>query len=1341
MKIVPYAALGELLVSLRKGLGWTQQEFAARAGVTQQTISRWEQGLSRPRSKELPNLTLLLNADLAKMEAAAGYSSPEGLQGGVPGAPTYDTPLPLHYLRPDSFENFCADFLMRYYRDRAGVVNRFGGAGSKQHGIDIEVRGSSFGAHSFQCKRVEEFGEQKVHAAVAEQTYAAELKVLLLSNIASPRARVAIARHDGWQLWDRVDISAKFRELPMIDRRDLVDTYFRGQRQALLGELEAGPFQTPAEFFKGFIEPDRYFTHGWQLVGRQEELAQLRAFMVDDGVLVTMLLGAPGNGKTRVLREIVNRIQSERPEVSVRFVSPTEDVKAKHLEELGQGAKLLVVDDAHDREDLSQLMRYASAPENKAKLLLTLRPYGRAMVRSQASRAAVDSAQVATVELRARTKEDARALATHVLQACGGPVDAADLIAELTYLTPLVTVLAAQIVAKENTPPALIGNSEDFQGHVLARLEKIIAGEIVTGTDVPKLQAVLRMVALLQPVVFDDPGLLNILRDVEGLEQEDVQRLLRLLSEGGVLFKRGLRHRLAPDLLADSIIQRNFIDANGAATSKVQQVFDRADSQYLKHLLVNLGRLDWRLRNGVTDGSTLLSSVVHKLQWFDKYHNPHIEAVEAVAYYQPRLALDFATRLIEQGHGEIAGVCNMVRNAAFNLEHLEEACLLLWQAGKSDARALHQQPSHGIRILKELAEFAPQKPVDCVERVVEFALELLQRPAALQGPYTPFSILEGALRTDMEEHSFSRQTLTITRYRLDLELAKAVRGRVIDAILNFLRDGPPRKAFLAAELLAEALRSPMHGGEDIEVWDKAHAQLLERVYEVLRAPAVHPAVLVKAAQSASWHAMYNDGSVCQPRARSIIALLDRDLPTRSVRLVMDAWGSDTWRDDESFDRKAHQADLARAVEDLSHEFPDAERLHDFVKHWLAEIVTVGGAGLGTAQPLIGALMRKRPDLAKLVLVRHDDVQSPLMRFAGTALALLMDDPNRHELLAELLTTVSSRAWELVSEAYSRQSEDFFAEGDQAIVRQIFLSQEPFVLRNAATIARQIAAKNPALAVQLICTADFEASPEATREFLMWLSHRDTIPLEVVTDEQWETLLQKLGRLREWDEHWADAFLKKAVAAHPAKVIEMLKARLLESARSFDFQVLRRSRKGSGLALLSHPDGLQLLREFLTWAVNQQVNGNLRIDTGRAVSGLCGKYGPSLLELLLGMLTGGTRAHVDVVASVLRSAHQTFLLEEPSFVRQALDQAEIIGEEAVKVLSSALWSATVSGGRSGAVGEPFKEDLDLKAHCREILKGLSKLDPAHALYLGLLRHAEDGIDRQAREKEAMLGEED
>jgi transcriptional regulator with XRE-family HTH domain len=1341
MKIVPHPAFGALLVSLRKSLGWTQREFATRAGFTQQTVSRWEQGLSRPRPKELPNLALLLKAELEHMEVSAGYSSLESVKGGGPAAPTYDAPLPLHFLRPDSFENFCADFLTRYYRDRAGGVNRFGGTGSKQHGIDIEVRGPSFGVHSFQCKRVEEFGEQKVHAAVAAQTYAADLKVLLLSNIASPRARLAITLHAGWQLWDRVDIAAKFRELPMVDRRDLVDTYFRGQRQTLLGEPEAGPFQTPEEFFKGFVEPDRYFTHGWELVGRQDELTELNALLMDGSVLVTMLLGAPGNGKTRVLREVVGRIQRERPGVAVRFVSPTEDVKAQHLEDLGRGAKLLVVDDAHDREDLNQLMRYASAPENKAKLLLALRPYGRAMVRHQASLAAVDSPQVATVELRARTKEDARALALHVLQACGGPVEAAEAIAELTYLTPLVTVLAAQIVARENTPLALIGNSENFQEHVLARLEKIIAGQIVTGTDVAKLQSVLRIVALLQPIVFDDPSLLNILREVEGLEQEDVQRLLRLLSEGGVLFKRGLRHRLAPDLLADSIIQRNFIDANGAASPKVHGVFERADSQYLKHLLVNLGRLDWRLRNGATEDSTLLSSVANRLQWQNKYHNPHIEAVEAVAYYQPRLALDFATRLIEQGHGEVSGVCGMVRNAAFNLEYLEDACVLLWRAGKSDTRALHQQPSHGIRILKELAEFAPQKPVKCVEQVVAFALDLLQRPTSLQGAYTPFSILEGALRTDMEEASSTGRTITFTRYRLDLDLAKAVRGRVIDAIVESLREGPPRKAFFAAELLAEALRSPMHDDENGEAWDAAHAQLLERVRDVLQSPAVHPAVLMKAAQSVSWHAIHNDSSACQPLAESILALLDRDLPTRMVRLVVDAWGVDTWRDNESFHEEAHQADLARTVEELSQEFPDAEHLYGFVKHGLMEIEAVGGASWGTPPPFVGSLMRERVDLARVVMARQDDLQSPLSRFAGAALAVLMADPSRHALVAELLDTESPRAWELVSEAYARQGGGFFVEADLVVVRRIFLSKHPVVLHHAATIARQIAAQSPSLAVELICTADFGVSAGAAHEFCSWLSLRDTIPAEAIAKQQWELLIQRLGLLRRLDDHSVTAFLKKAVAAHPGEVIKMLQTRLLAGVQNFEFRALRRDRKGDGLALLSHPDGLTLLRDFLAWAVHQHVAPDLAMDIGSTVSGLCGKHGPGVLAILLEVLGGGTPAHVNVVASVLRSSQQTFVIEETPFIRQALNQAEVVGEQAAKILESALWSATVTGSRGGIVGEPFKADLELKAHSEEVLKGLSKLDPAYSLYFGLLRHASENIERQAREKKAMLEEEE
>lgn len=1323
-----YFESGEMLTSLRKAKGWFQQEFAVRAGVTQQTVSRWEKGVSRPRSKELASLAALLEVELSALERAAGYSSTTGGGGRPAGAPTYDIPLPLQSLRPDSFENFCADLLERHYRNRAGVVNRFGGTGSKQHGIDIEVRGEAFGVHSFQCKRVEEFGEQKVHAAVAAHQYPSDLQVLLLSNIASPKARMAIAKHSAWQLWDQMDLSARFRELPMVDRRDLVDVYFRGRRRDLLGEPEAGPFQKPEEFFRGLVEPGRYFTHGWDLVGRQDELKRLRESIMDDNILVTMLLGAPGNGKTRLLRELVEQVREGCSGLSIFFVSPTEDVKAQHLDELGVGAKLLVVDDAHDREDIAQLMRYASVQENRAKLLLALRPYGRVTVRNQASLFAMDSPQVATIELSPRSKQDATELATQVLLAIGGPLEAADGIAKLTFQTPLVTVLAAQIVARENMPLALIGNSENFQEHILARLEKIISGQIVTGQDVPKLQAVLRAVALLQPVVVDDPGFLNILRDVEGLEEDEARRLLRLLSEGGVLFKRGLRFRLAPDLLADAIIQNNFISSTGAVTQKVEQIFDLAETEYLKHLLVNLGRLDWRLRNGETAGSTLLSRIAGKLRWQERYNNPHVQAVEAVAYYQPRLALRFAEQLIDQGHGDDSSVCGMVRNAAFNLDFLEDACLLLWRAGRGDARDLNPHPSHGIRILKQLAEFEPGKPIECVERVVAFAIELLDRPASLYGIYSPFNILEGALRTDMEDVSSTSRQITIQRYQLNYEIAKGVRARVIDAVVDSLHSQDLRRAFLAAGLLAEVLRGPWNGEQE---WDAEPAAVLERVCQVLQSHVVHPVIKVRAAISVGWHAFYNSNPVCNSLARTIISCTEQDLPTRLVRLFADAWGHQTWKDDDLVGREVFSAATQKFIEDLSREYLEAEHLYEFLTTWLKEVTEIATPSWGQPHLFINQLLQQRVDLARMVVHQASDAQALMTRFAGAALAVLIKDHEFRDHLASLLSDPDVHSWELVAEAYARQAPDFFTDEDLPALRSIFQSREPMVLHHAASIARLIATKDPAFAVELICLADLSVSAGSTHDFFMWLSHDSTVPVSTITDDQWCALLGNLSQIPDLEDYWVQSFLRRAIQVVPADVLEMLKSRLQSDVRSFRYWTLRRDQEGNGLALLSHPQGRQLLRSFLAWAV--EVDEEQMLSVGSYVAGLCGKYGGEVLALLLELMRGGKEAHVNVVAAVLRSAQQELVIQETPFVREALNLAELIGASAVRSISSALWAATFSGGRSGIAGEPFKEDLEIREHAEKILCGLSRLDPAHKFYSGLLQTARDNIEWQARDR--------
>ena len=51
------------ILSLRKGAGLTQSELAQKIGVTIQTISRWENGISIPSPKRIKQMADLFNVD------------------------------------------------------------------------------------------------------------------------------------------------------------------------------------------------------------------------------------------------------------------------------------------------------------------------------------------------------------------------------------------------------------------------------------------------------------------------------------------------------------------------------------------------------------------------------------------------------------------------------------------------------------------------------------------------------------------------------------------------------------------------------------------------------------------------------------------------------------------------------------------------------------------------------------------------------------------------------------------------------------------------------------------------------------------------------------------------------------------------------------------------------------------------------------------------------------------------------------------------------------------------------------------------------------------------------
>jgi hypothetical protein len=70
----------------------------------------------------------------------------------------------------------------------------------------------------------------------------------------------------------------------------------------------------------------------------------------------------------------------------------------------------------------------------------------------------------------------------------------------------------------------------------------------------------------------------------------------------------------------------------------------------------------------------------------------------------------------------------VLQRIAFNPDYTEQACQILWELGRDDRRELNQFPNHAIRVLADLAAYAPGKPVLYSAKVLNAAERWLKDP-------------------------------------------------------------------------------------------------------------------------------------------------------------------------------------------------------------------------------------------------------------------------------------------------------------------------------------------------------------------------------------------------------------------------------------------------------------------------------------------------------------------------------------------------------------------------------------------------------------------------------------
>ncbi len=1333
----PYASFGERLVQLRTQVGISsQKEMAIAMGVQQQTISRWEKGSSRPREIELTKLAAVLSTDVQELKILSGHIMPS------PVVVSFDQPFPIDSLTADSFERF-SDFFIDLLHPTA-KVHRFGGTGSKQDGLDIEAILEDGSIRTYQCKRHKQFGPANVKAAIAAHTRRADKKVLLLTRIASPQARTIISAHKEWELWDKEDISKRIRQLPRAEQIRLVDIFFPGQRLALLGDTEAGPWMSIEDFFSAFLNKQRAFNHLWELVGREEEMLSLSKFIHEKAIRVVLLTGSGGLGKSRLLYQAITDYQSTKPAVLIKALSPTEELSTKHLESLGYGEKLLVIDDAHDREDLPLLFDYVANPKNCAKAILSLRSYGLQKVKLQAARLSLLDPRVAQVELKALKKEDSTKLALQVLKEYGGPESIAKEISRYTVDCPLATVIAAQIVAKGGIHLDLLNNEETFRTTLLAKFEEVITGEIADEKDSGTLRTILKLLALLQPFDPDDPELLTLIERIEGISVSESNRLIKALVSGGVVFKRGFRYRLAPDLLADYIIEQNCVTPNGKSSGYAEKVFSECSPSMIENILLNLGRLDWRLSSGNTASSQLLDGLWKKLLPDGDLGHIHIQAIKSVSYYQPERALDFAEKSIADGKF-LKELPELIKYAAYNSTHLVRGCECLWELGRSDPREIHQHPHHAIRILKELCTVEPNKPLGFVAQVVEFGLSLLDLAETWAGIYTPYDFLEGALETEGHITDSNGPEISFSPYLVRKSAITPIRTKIISFAVDRLASAQAEVALASAKVLNNSLRYPMGlfgtsvSDSDHDSWTGEFISTFELIKNKCATKSIDPFVWLELLRSISWHAEYADGET-KKIANEIFDIAPTTVEFKVIRVTFDSYGFIN----RAKEFEEQQEDWNRSVKylamDIKSSYPTEDGALQFLSAILAKARTLKLKEPASIEPILNALLFDNPAIAG-ILLEHAiiDPSYILSRYSAVALShIYNNDLNEGRVFLERifksensdlrLSAAASVGWMIKDPLKNEFEIDF--------IRKIIASSNKLEVSAASRTLRSIASVDPLIAIELICHSNLSDS-DITNEILAAFDDSNGISTKLLNVEATNILLEKLLLLPSIEGYWIQNFLADLSVHYPIETINFLKGRINHAVVT-DEATYRPCNYGpyihKPLRFKETAEYPSLLRNFWSWLKQEKTDDfNFTYYAYRLFSAIFFPIDSTVISFLREKFRGDS-LDMLVIAKVLREVASSFVLDNSEFIIEYLAAVRSHGAEHLDFAINSLYGAAVSGMREGIPGQPFPKDVSNLSKANSILSSLSRFSPAYKLYTYIKQDAEMNIEQSNRERE-------
>jgi len=620
------------------------------------------------------------------------------------------------------------------------------------------------------------------------------------------------------------------------------------------------PFLTSyMDYFEFYLNEAKLLNHTYEIVGRGDEINGLIKFL-ESNKRIYLLVGRGGSGKSKILYEFSKRCEIDFQDWSLYFVKDRPSFSSKYFKKIINDKVILLVDDAHRRDDIQDILAFLRDNKKPLKLILSLRPIKIDYLKSILTITSFELNDYDfSEELSDLSQQDLRKIAEQVVGKNND--DIIDFLLSKGSGIPLVIIVGGKLIVEHSLNPNLLIRSEEFQRTVFDRYYNEIIGDISEKIEKEKCRNVLSLISILSPIILEERVIQEQLTTFLELKVSEFNTIINELEKTGILYRKGLIIKIIPDVLSDYILYDATITDKGQPKGYIEEIIDYFSKKFLKNILINVSELDWLTKQ---EGLrlNLIDSIWNIVD--NKFENSSnsdrviiLKLIKEIAFYQPERVLtliEYAinnpsnipeeehpfSKLYEFSHDSVLHeIPSLLKEVSLHINHLKKCCDLLWNLGRDDDTKSFFLVENAMKVLSDIARIEPNRKFSHYNIVLNCVDQWSKEDNAFNYINSPIEILNSILIKEGTTHRLVENTVRVKPYIVSYQKVKSLREKAISILKYHIQSNNIKAIYNALEILLNTLYPPRGvfgrsiSSEEIEQWTNEQNEILDIIESYL----------------------------------------------------------------------------------------------------------------------------------------------------------------------------------------------------------------------------------------------------------------------------------------------------------------------------------------------------------------------------------------------------------------------------------------------------------------------------------------------------------------------------